>query len=693
MNKDLAKIKPAIALIKATVAGKTKTGTAFYIGGKYAVTALHVVAQNGEGTPLVLAESIELNFKDAGVATTGTLVKAPKLFDRKGDWAVVECEAAPSAEPIELGSKPSAGDQWSTYGYPDIQEEGIPDRGAVRDPDAFRGTQIQLSSELAAPGKGAPLDGLSGAPCLVDGKAVGVLVVTLQDWKGESTVAATVYATPAEPIRTAQEAASKSVLLGSWASAGIATRDFVVFLSAAGGQEAGSLNLEAIVRSVSREYGGSYGEPYFQPVGSVFESEATLKEVIPALCRSRVVVFDVTGFEPAIMLLAGIRAVVRRGVTVLSVGGSYALGDELDIPFNVKDANIVSHSKRQDDHGPTCVELLSSRLQHGQDERESPYYLDLPVFDAIRHLPPTRRGVIPSEEGVLVLCPLNEPYRTDVWPGMRKALEQELKAFRNNPKQKNVEPLLGVARSFELDSSRLVTQAIYEAIRRARSCVVDLTSWSSNVLFELGVRLAVAGTGTSCLIRNGWQEDLSDRRPEWTAQCEALVEMFVPESAWYNPAKHYTEEPAFRYAYGQNAKLQQSGPAGGSVYEHIQEVLDLEQQPASRPAYKELLDSAELFSKRSAGGRAKPPELYPGNTELVERQQNAEFDRLLAAWLSLSSRHELSQIAEDPQLLKVANDLLDILNSDSHKDNVTKRTRAGIKQQLDEAFDYFIAHE
>ena len=51
------------------------------------------------------------------------------------------------------------------------------------------------------------------------------------------------------------------------------------------------------------------------------------------------------------------------------------------------------------------------------------------AFDALRRLPADRRGGIPSEEGVLVLCPFDPDYSRDRWSKLKLAFERKLKAW------------------------------------------------------------------------------------------------------------------------------------------------------------------------------------------------------------------------------------------------------------------------
>jgi hypothetical protein len=83
------------------------------------------------------------------------------------------------------------------------------------------------------------------------------------------------------------------------------------------------------------------------------------------------------------MLLLGIRAVARNSITILTVGGDEAIGDTQDIPFLLKDANIVYHSEKQERGGISPHNMLRSRLRYGIRYFGSYDVVDLPVFGGV----------------------------------------------------------------------------------------------------------------------------------------------------------------------------------------------------------------------------------------------------------------------------------------------------------------------
>ncbi len=636
-------------------------GTAFYIGGGFVLTALHVVADTKNEPVTFYNEPIVLEFPMVGHTTYARVVG--KFWNRLYDWAVIECDDHPPTDPIEFGLLPQKDEAWESFGYPKIHLDGMRIIGTVRDPINTRGDAkvIQLYCEDAAAGAGARLHGFSGAPCLVGGKAVGVLCSTLIETLPDGrlklqlfTQAGAVFACPSKEIINWQVNAGKAVLLDNWTPLSIVLSDFVVILSQA--ERNANPKLMSVANQTHRHV-KAFGleKPQHLYAEDAVSSEKNLMQAVEILCRASVVVFDATKFEPAVMLLMGIRAVVKRGVTILSIGGDYALGKHLDkIPFNIKDANIVAHSKAQDDSiYLNSVSLLTTRVKRGLVDLDSPRYLDLPVFDTIRGIPVDRRGIISKEEGVLLLCSFDQDYTKKNWEkNLKHALEDELKYL--NPNRNTGTLGLGVARSFELNSPRLVSQALYEAIRRTQACIVDFTNWSENVLFELGVRLAASSQPPVCTIEKG---DSKNPPKEFEKQCGYIQTLFVSDNAIYDVSKSWMDQAAYRMIYGEKVELPPTGPARGSIHSLIEKVINIDNEPASRPVYKELQNSAKLF-ERPPGAATKPVGLFPGNIELTRREEEAEFERLIAAWLYLSNRFGEEMILNDDDLSESANEVI-----------------------------------
>lgn len=187
-----------LELVKRTVArvdidGKPN-GTAFLVGSALVATAYHVL----DGL-----ESVQLTFLDWPVddrVRTATRAWHPPSGH---DVAILKLDRpAPKTvkplkwrrEPVEVGAK------WLTWGYPDGVPSGHTLDGVVDDPTQ---TIHELELEVMQLGSDAAtydLRGVSGAPCVVDERVIGILTYQLRRVVEGSVRAvpslATLYALP-----------------------------------------------------------------------------------------------------------------------------------------------------------------------------------------------------------------------------------------------------------------------------------------------------------------------------------------------------------------------------------------------------------------------------------------------------------------------------------------------------------------
>jgi len=77
-----------------------------------------------------------------------------------------------------------------------------------------------------------------------------------------------------------------------------------------------------------KEYIGENQEHiHFAKATDLVTSQEAYENAVSKLCQAKIAIFDVTHFEPAVMLLLGIRSVVRRGITLASHGGMFVVGE------------------------------------------------------------------------------------------------------------------------------------------------------------------------------------------------------------------------------------------------------------------------------------------------------------------------------------------------------------------------------
>lgn len=257
--------------------------------------------------------------------------------------------------------------------------------------------------------------------------------------------------------------------------------------------------------------------PIVDAIGSVENWAATVN----ALARADFLIADVTSFEPAIMLLLGIRSVLRRGVTVSVtssefVGHSSGATRECDptkmgtpypaiVPFNVQETRVLSYV---DDN--FYDDLHRAMTEGAANLAVDANYLDLPAYHAVR-APRPESWTHDDSNTVLVLCPFGTEYSDFYRRGLRAVIRAH---------SRNMTPL----RMLDLRSPRLVGPALYEQIRWASRCLVDWTGWRPNVFFELGVRLACSEHDPLCIID---QNDLRETPGESPTALSGLKQYYL----------------------------------------------------------------------------------------------------------------------------------------------------------------------
>jgi len=91
----------------------------------------------------------------------------------------------------------------------------------------------------------------------------------------------------------------------------------------------GAVFADGSVRNVAAKYDPAARVIDVRPILDIFSSNASLEQAVLAVVRADLAFFDVSRFEPGVMFLIGVRAAVRRGVTVCSHGCDWHEGEPL----------------------------------------------------------------------------------------------------------------------------------------------------------------------------------------------------------------------------------------------------------------------------------------------------------------------------------------------------------------------------
>ena len=191
-------IKSAIGRLRAVRGdGAPVTGTAFVVADRYLLTAFHVVgdkaASAARGSPVFYRN---LLFDPGGNQSAAIAVKpVENACDASSDWALLEADAPiVNARPLPMGEvshkeaqtyrQASAKLEFESWGFATVARmsgSGIIISGRIQDSTAeYQDAWVyELYSENAAAAFGDPLNGMSGAPCLVDGAVVGIIRTNL----------------------------------------------------------------------------------------------------------------------------------------------------------------------------------------------------------------------------------------------------------------------------------------------------------------------------------------------------------------------------------------------------------------------------------------------------------------------------------------------------------------------------------
>lgn len=383
--------------------------------------------------------------------------------------------------------------------------------------------------------------------------------------------------------------------------------------------------------------------------------------LVKALCSAPFMIADVTGFEPGIMLALGVRSVVRRGVTIASTSAKSDDHQLSALPFNIQETKPISHSGRgrgmSDDDPLYSLNLIAKTLLNGWRElRTSPHYLDLPAYDAVRCLAPEfPEDQRKARESALVLCPFSEKY-ADNWTELAHLLATRYPKYR-------------IVRTCDIDSPRLIGQALYECIRWTRTCVVDWTDWRPNVLFEFGVRIACSDIEPVLLLESPDVPSSARSKPKegkardkHGRQKKQLIALFSPTG--YAPTKSKLSAVRRALDVHERCRILTTGGAGPSramasvpysgthrmsliAFEHAQEALTLSPQDLLRSSVETLLGRDRQKSGQSSVLFGANPELARDIRRSVRERWVATILYMLNRYGADSARHkELQQLGE-----------------------------------------------
>ena len=647
-----------LVLVKASFTvgdGKSfSVGTGYFVTADLVLTASHVVPEQN---------LIDLEVRTESDGQWRAVVPKPVWRDAVLDAVLLRVhpplDATPDAAWIETDFEDDVG--WKSSAYPEagkVSNEGKPAWKTV----GLGGTlhahggggqgPRELELTVEAPPPAEQWAGISGAPVFVGDRLAGLIKEVPKSFQGGRVAAAPATAlfqnhgfrlalsppwleAPSQGIWVLvvhSESNKGKTTLGDWVDGALA-KDTKALKSVLGAE----LQPKAVRVRIT----------------DALESPGHWLRFASVLCSAPIAIFDATGFEPAVMLALGVRAVVRRGVTLTSTADVLTPMQLSQLPFNIQETKLIHHGSG---YKPTEVEhplmRIPAAIKTGWQELKSqPNYLDLPAYDAVRSPYPT-----PDADGhsavtrILVLCPFGENHESN-WKHVANVLYAHYPAAQ--------EP----ARMLDVASPRLVGQALYEGIRWAGTCVADWTGWRANVFFELGVRIGCADIGPINLIERAAAEAANASGA--LTQQRLLMALLRP-TAYLDADEDDAVETALLV---HDAIVKQRPPAlvagqlpHDATFRTCRDCFEWKLEHITAEPHELLRSSIEApFGKDpQAGGRS--PILFSANADYRKELDHSVKERWIAAWYYLSNRFPKDYWSKDralrAELRRLCNDVL-----------------------------------
>jgi Trypsin-like peptidase domain len=680
--------------IAAVIDGEGVTrGTAFFVGSDVALTCDHVLSA---------ASKQPVSLKPVGGSTSELIIETDR--DEDLDLALIRVAARPDRKWLALSSREEVAGH-------NIRSRGFPrNHPSSKYPDGFPMDPARVSGETTLNWQGqlVPMlvldagveKGMSGAPA-VDADTDAVIgVLRFRDGEDHALAIPTNTAMrrwPRLPTTLEQPARSFSNLTPAIpaALAKTAWKDFdparlhcVVVNSEvlAKGESEGSLGslvtevlsspkakelwksfistwqgrelLARGQRHLSAEYSKANVELASFDVVDAYASPASLDRVVQLIVQADLALFDVTGFEPGVMLLLGIRAATRRGITINSHGGDWYEGHPIDRPFNLSDLSLSSHTPPPEMFAgdDPRIDRFIDRICTGFAQLvRQPHYLDLPVYDSLRLLGSQDNAwaSVPLEDQVLVLCSYDKTY-FPTWRSLRGKLREAL----------SLEDILtDVERLQDMATPQLVSQSLYERIRRCAGCVADWTGSSPSTFFELGVRLAVSPWSVVQIADERWLEKITHGTDPEVLPAKQIENM----KALLNPLTYSgtnDNDIGSRIAR-QLIQVRERirGSKGHRVRQVAAEALRATEERLPQ-LFEQLMTEADGLDYKDRERGNVPQALFYEIQEISEDQQKSALERRLAAWFYLDLRVGADRLGDSDERKRTWQELGKLVASD-----------------------------
>ena len=672
MLPDPRRLALVVCTVRAAGGEKQTVGTGYFLTDKLVLTASHVVPDNAAKIGVRVQESSDHWYR----------------ADTTAVWRDVPLDAVliRAARPIEATEPviwhegwPTENGPWNSTAYPIASGQETDDHTEYKSAGldgtfyaqggAGQGERTLELSVNAEPENGR-WGGISGAPIFVGNKLLGIIKSVPNSFTGTRLTGV-----PAELLW--RNPAFRLALAPQWLD-DFPSDLWVLVLLSDGDKTELETTVGGALRRGKKDLALAAGrpvsdEPIVVGITDALQSAERWLKVVRALCIAPIALIDVTDFQPAVMVLLGIRAVVKRGITLTSTANNLD-GTELSrLPFNIQEGKLMCHRGTYQIGDPKHpLNMIAKAIRDGLRElRSHSGYLDLPVYEAVRcKLPDSPSGHSEVRDSILVLCSFHNEYQ-DHWIHLSNRLAMAY-------------PEREVVRMRDISSPRLVGQALYEHIRWSTTCVIDWSHWRPNVLFEFGVRLACSELGSINLIEKSDADSAAG-----VGQKAKLIDLFQP--VVYS---RKGDARPLREAMDRHEKIKQQCPLPlprtalphDAIYRICIQEFDWSQEEITLRPHQLLQGSAEAQFGKDPQKRGEIPVLFSGNFQFKQALENSVQERWIAAWCYLRNRYATDDFRSNTnlrnELISLGENVLQWLTKSGEKRLETLRTE--IFEMIDE---------
>jgi hypothetical protein len=390
--------------------------------------------------------------------------------------------------------------------------------------------------------------------------------------------------------------------------------------------------------------------------------------ILRLLCGATIAIFEITGNNPAIAFLLGIRCVVRRGVTILATKEESPTAVWSALPFNIREMSFAFlRAAKRNQAQDELWKLIVNGIQ-GMKSRSD--YADAPAYRLIRQVEPDRARdplVIEIKDHTLLMCPydFDDSHRDkqDRWDWL---ITESSTSIQNKLRKDNVNldsGEAGVRRVIDLPSPELTSQVLYKGLRRNQLCIFDWSDWRANVFYELGVRCAVTSQGTICLIQKDHVAgNLSEAQRWLLAQFRPLEYTPLRDQESLRKGLAIAVEEALKKEKWSDGLRYQGPWSKGFIFDVVTQSVLLEHEaPTLNPEQRMFNHFRSVLNEGGTSDKRPPRILFSENQALKELSERAALHDLIAAYLYVEEKRLALAQNADQHFLKNYWDIRDLL--------------------------------